>query len=390
MDLSGGGFEERLRAWKEARGQGAIAPLVIEWLFRRRIPIGFALVFCLGLGLGLGVSGGRLSSNPSSAPVTVQSEAAREEGEPAMADPQPTETSPQTVVEDETFGPALPNGQVATLSGPASVDSARPPMREPPDWQKYAAPAVDSRGRPMIAVIIDDMGLDKRRSEKVLQLPGPLTISFMSYAQELPRQTGEARSHGHELMMHVPMEPVAEGIDAGPGALSVNLSSEELKRRIEEDLDRFSGYVGINNHMGSKFTAFEPGMQLVMEELHRRGLLFIDSLTTDHSVGLVLAQQTGVPTAARNVFLDNAGDVAAIDVQLAKLEDLARKKGNAIAIGHPRDGTIQALSAWLPTLREKGLVLVPVSEVVRARRMPVAAGRETRAESPSAEPRRTR
>ncbi|PKU25765.1 divergent polysaccharide deacetylase family protein [Telmatospirillum siberiense] len=381
-----GGFADRLRAWKEAQGQGAFVPLVVEWLFRRRIAIGFALIFCLGLGLGF--SAGRLPSGPS-APEAAREAVDKGEGEAATADPQPTETSPHTVVEDEPFGPALPEGQVATLP-PASVAPSRLPARENPDWLKYAVPAVGTGGRPMIAVIIDDMGLDKRRSEKVMQLPGPLTISFMSYAQELPRQTGEARAHGHELMMHVPMEPLAEGIDAGPGALSVNLSPEELKRRVEEDLDRFTGYVGINNHMGSKFTAFAPGMQVVMEELQRRGLLFIDSLTTDHSVGLTLAQQLGVPTAARNVFLDNAGDVGAIDAQLAKLEDLARKKGNAIAIGHPRDGTIQALAAWLPTLRAKGLVLVPVSEVVRERRMPVAAGRETRAEVPSAEPRRTR
>jgi polysaccharide deacetylase 2 family uncharacterized protein YibQ len=226
----------------------------------------------------------------------------------------------------------------------------------------------------MIAVIIDDMGLDKRRSERILQLPGPLTVSFMTYADELARQTDEARMRGHELMMHVPMEPLADGLDAGPGALLVGLPMEELKKRVDDDLDRFKGYVGINNHMGSKFTAFAPGMQIVMEALHRRGLLFIDSLTTEHSVGLTLAQQTGVPTAARNVFLDNAGDIMSVDGQLTKLEDVARRKGNAIAIGHPRDATIQALAAWLPTLREKGFVLVPVTEVVRVRRTVTTAG----------------
>jgi polysaccharide deacetylase 2 family uncharacterized protein YibQ len=246
-------------------------------------------------------------------------------------------------------------------------------MRGQQDWEKFALPTVETGGRPMIAVIIDDMGLDKRRSEKILQLPGPLTISFMSYAEDLGRQTDEARAHGHELMMHVPMEPLAEGLDAGPGALLVNLPMDELKKRVGEDLDRFKGYVGINNHMGSKFTAFAPGMQVVMDELRRRGLLFIDSMTTDHSVGLNLAQQSGVPTAARNVFLDNAGDIVAVDGQLTKLEDLARKKGNAIAIGHPRDATIAALAAWLPTLQAKGLVLVPVTEVVKARRTGPAA-----------------
>lgn len=333
---------------------------------------GFAAVFCLGIAIGLAV--GHFSSRPAG-PDGVRIVAGKEAADAmaSSADPQATETSPHTVVEDEPSGPSLPQDQVAALPLAPEPPARAPAMREQPNWEKYALPPVNAGGRPMIAVIIDDMGLDKRRSEKILQLPGPLTISFMSYAEELARQTDEARAHGHELMMHVPMEPMADGIDAGPGALSVNLPVDELKKRVDEDLDRFTGYVGINNHMGSKFTAYAPGMQVVMDELHRRGLLFIDSLTTDHSVGLTLAQQSGVPTAARNVFLDNVGEISAVDGQLAKLEELARKKGNAIAIGHPRDATIAALTAWLPTLREKGLVLVPVTEVVKARRMVAAA-----------------
>jgi polysaccharide deacetylase 2 family uncharacterized protein YibQ len=219
----------------------------------------------------------------------------------------------------------------------------------------------------MIAVIIDDVGVDKKRSERIMQLPGPLTMSFMTYADDLERMASEARSRGHELMLHVPMEPLSRDADPGPGALLEALPREEIRRRVVDDLDRLNGFVGINNHMGSKFTAFGPGMQVVMEELHRRGLLFIDSLTTDRSVGLTLAQRMGVPTAGRNVFLDNAGDLISVDFQLAKVEEVARKRGNAIAIGHPRDATIAALAAWLPTLRKKGLVLVPVTEVVEAR-----------------------
>ena len=191
----------------------------------------------------------------------------------------------------------------------------------------------------------------------------------MSYANDPDEQAAEARAHGHELMMHVPMEPLAEAMDAGPGVLKESLGAEEIRRQFIEDLGNFKGYVGINNHMGSRFTAYAPGMRIVMEELHRRGLLFIDSLTTEHSVGLALAQKAGVPTAGRNVFLDNLGDFAAVEGQLAKLEDVARKKGAAIAIGHPRDATIDALAAWLPTLQEKGCVLVPVTTVVRARNM---------------------
>jgi len=281
-----------------------------------------------------------------------------------QADPPATETSSQTVVEEEPLGPPSPPKDEAAV--PPSPPKERP-KASAQTWSRNALPSPDAQGKPIIAVVIDDMGLDRKRSERILQLPGPLTISFMSYAEDLSRQCDEARHHGHELMMHVPMEPLGEHIDPGPGALLISLSPDEIRNRFVKDLDRFSGYVGINNHMGSKFTAYAPGMTIVMEELHKRGLLFIDSLTSEHSVGLKLAHDHGVPTAGRNVFLDNDGDVASVDKQLAQTEAVARKKGNAIAIGHPRDATIQALAAWLPTLEKKGFVLVPVTAVVKAR-----------------------
>jgi len=305
----------------------------------------------LAAGMGLGLLGGTMLAPPPPIP--------KPRAEPPVAvapDPPATETSPRTVVEEEA--PAPP---------PPPPAAAPKPPKGKPAWEKFAVAEPATGGHPRIAVIIDDMGLDRRRSERVLALPGPLTISFMSYAEDLAHQAGEARSHGHELMMHVPMEPLGEAMDAGPGVLSESLPVEELRKRLVADLDRFQGYVGINNHMGSKFTANAPGMHLVMEELHRRGLLFVDSLTTDHSVGMAESRRAAVPSAARNVFLDNEADQTSVNGQLAKLEDLARRKGDAIAIGHPRDGTIAALAAWLPTLSAKGLVLVPVTAVVRAR-----------------------
>ncbi len=321
---------------------------------RRAIVAGAAM---LGLGMVIGVTAGRVTAPKLPAPAPI-----------ATSDPPATETSQHTVVEDEPVTlPAAPaEPQVASLPPLAPPSPPALPQGQPA-WERFAVASPDTGGRPEIALIIDDMGLDKRRSERVLQLPGPLTISFMTYAEDLARQTEEAHARGHELMMHVPMEPLGEGIDPGPGALLDNLSLADLRKQVDEDLARFDGYVGINNHMGSKFTAYAPGMQVVMEELRRRGLLFIDSLTTDHSVGLALAQRAGVPTAGRNVFLDNEADLAAVNAQLSKLEEIARKKGNAIAIGHPRDATIAALAAWLPTLARKGLVLVPVTAVVRAR-----------------------
>lgn len=261
--------------------------------------------------------------------------------------------------------PALvpsPAQTAALILPPPSVTPSQPAT---PAWIKYAVPMPPTHGRPMIAVVIDDLGVDRRRSEKVIPLRAPLTLAWMTYAQDLPRLTREARAHGHELLVHVPMQPRGDNWDPGPDVLEVGVHPEENRRRLTWGLNRFEGFVGINNHMGSRYTGDRDGMRVVMEELRRRGLLFLDSVTTDKSVAADLARGYDVPFAARNVFIDNEQSVAKVLAQLQKAEAYARKHGAAIAIGHPHDSTIEALRQWLPGLDAKGLALVPVSTIVR-------------------------
>lgn len=253
--------------------------------------------------------------------------------------------------------------QEALLPPPPGPSPATTPAE--PAWRRFAVtpPAID--GRAMVAIVLDDLGLDRKRTERAIRLPAPLTLSFMTYADELPRQTAMAHEAGHELLVHVPMQPLDTHLDSGPHSLQTDLSRDEVLRRLRWGLDRFSGYVGINNHMGSRFTNNAIAMAPVIEELHARGLLFLDSRTTATTVGEALARQLGVPAAARNVFLDDEIAAPAIAARLADLEQVARRKGAAIAIGHVHDATLAALTAWLPALAAKQLVLVPLSTVVR-------------------------
>jgi uncharacterized protein len=266
-----------------------------------------------------------------------------------------------------------PNAAVAPPSQPSTVASAAltaPAIPAPPSepaWRRYAVPAVAPMGRPLIAIVIDDVGVNRRNAPLVAELPAPVTIAYMTYAENLPKLSAEARARGHEIMLHFPMEPMDQGVDAGPNALLTELDAAELRRRLNWGLDRFEGYVGVNNHMGSRFTAWEPGMALVMEELRRRGLLFLDSRTIAESVGARTAERHAVPHANRDVFLDNEQESGAVHEQLAKLEQVARQRGSAIGIGHPHDGTIAALAEWLPSLQAKGFALVPVSTIVERR-----------------------
>ena len=215
----------------------------------------------------------------------------------------------------------------------------------------------------MIAVVIDDMGLNRALSRRAVAMKG-LTLSYLPYGEDLPAQTAEARAAGHELLVHISMAP--EGREnAGPNALTPGLPADEIARRLDWALGRFTGYVGINNHMGSRFTADEKGMTEVLTHLKSRGLLFLDSRTTAHTVGPIVAHRLGVPLAERSVFLDNVETVEAVRRQLAELEAAARRDGMAVAIGHPKEPTLTALEAWLEQAPSRGFVLVPLSAIVR-------------------------
>jgi uncharacterized protein len=253
---------------------------------------------------------------------------------------------------------------------PVQEATLRPPPRigdSKPAWVRFAVPAPPSGNRPLVAVVIDDLGLDRARTAEVIRLRGPLTLSFMTYANDLAQQTEIARRAGHELFLHVPMEAVDRHEDPGPHALFTSQSRDEILAQLRWGLTRFDGFVGINNHMGSKFTADANSMAPVMAELHARGLAFLDSRTSAASAGVRLAIAYGVPHAARDVFLDDDQAPAAIAKELARTEQVARQHGSAIAIGHPHDATIAALKTWLPQAEGKGLALVPVSAVVRHR-----------------------
>jgi polysaccharide deacetylase 2 family uncharacterized protein YibQ/copper chaperone CopZ len=199
---------------------------------------------------------------------------------------------------------------------PAAVE--KPPLRtqtavaQLPPWRRFALATPEARGRPRIAIVIDDMGIDKKRSASVIALPAPLTLSFLTYATGLKRQTRAARAAGHELLLHIPMEPRGKNVDPGSNVLLGALPAKELRRRLAWGFDRFGSYVGVNNHMGSKFTADRAAMTVVMEEVKRRGLLFLDSRTVSGTVGSALARRMGVPFADRNVFLDNQNDPASV------------------------------------------------------------------------------
>ncbi len=232
-------------------------------------------------------------------------------------------------------------------------------------WLDNALPVPDPGGRPMISVVIDDLGLNRKITRDFIALPGPLTLSHMAYAESPEGLVSAGRLHGHEIMLHLPMEPRDSHYNPGPGALMTSQSDSEIRRLVADALSRYPGVVGLNNHMGSKFTADARGMGVVMGSLAERGLMFLDSRTTGSSVAPPQARLHGVPFVERAVFIDHKDSAQSIHHQLAQIEQFAARHGQAVAIGHPREKTYRALAQWLPTLAGKGYALMPASAIIR-------------------------
>jgi len=272
---------------------------------------------------------------------------------------------------------AMPSPKPTPMPLPRPVQDIAPSVDDDlPPWRRYAAAVpAGAEHQPQLAIVIDDLGLNEAATRKVADLPRPITMAFLPYARNLPAQTLNARLKGQELLVHLPMEPAGRGVDPGRNALLTDLSPAELERRLEWNLSRFTGFVGVNNHMGSRFTADADAMTLVLRKLAGKGLLFLDSRTAENSQGARIAAALAMPHGARNVFLDNERNADAILVQLEKAEAMARRRGQAIAIGHPHAQTIAALRQWIPDARRRGIALVPLSSLVKAPAPLTVAGR---------------
>lgn len=305
-----------------------------------RLALGLTLALLLGAGVGLLASQDKRETRlPAEARILLP----------------PVEPPP----ERSQIGPPA-----AAMVLPAPPPPVVPAPGARPMWQRNAVPVVVPPGHAMVAIVIDDMRVDRVRSERAAALPGPLTLAYLPYARAVEAQIAAAHARGHEILLHMPMEPMGAE-DPGPSALGVALDRAEIHRRLSAALAVAGPAVGLNNHMGSRFTGDRAAMRAVMEALEARGLGFLDSLTTGASAGAALAREMQVPYAVRDVFLDNDQAAPAVRERLAEAEALARRRGYAVAIGHPHDGTLAALAAWLREARDRGIVPVPISAVFR-------------------------
>ena len=234
---------------------------------------------------------------------------------------------------------------------------------------EVSSPIVHTQAR--IAIIIDDIGDNLINGLRIVHLPGAVTCSFLPYTPYARQLAIAAHRRHKDVMLHLPMESEDSQEDPGPGALTLNMTQEEFTRTFQADLAAIPFASGVNNHMGSLITRHPGHMTWLMREINRRGdLFFVDSRTTEATVAQRVAQETGVPNLHRDVFLDNDLHPDAIAAQFAQLIAQAKRRGSAVAIGHPHPATLRFLEEKLPNLGEEGIQLVSVSQLIDSKQRP--------------------
>jgi polysaccharide deacetylase 2 family uncharacterized protein YibQ len=235
--------------------------------------------------------------------------------------------------------------------------------------QAYARPFTPVQGRPMIAVVIGGLGFNARATTQAIdELPAEVTLSFVPYASDLQGWIDRARARGHEVLIELPMEPFdPDADDTGPQTLLAAATPQQNTQRLEQLLSRASGYFGVTNYQGARFATSAQASGPVVQQLRRRGLVFLSSGIGQRTALSVEAQRAGLPTTAADRIIDARREADAIDDQLLNLEALALQNQSAVGAGFAYPVTMEQVGRWARDVETRGYELAPASAVLNAR-----------------------
>lgn len=278
----------------------------------------------------------------------------------------PSEASPQSpnaateTTEALAPGAALPSMEELPLD---SVDHPTPDANGVPPAGRETPRSPGEK--PRVAIILDDGGYTNPDTEPALSLDSRLTFAILPGTRFDEKLARKGKELGFEIILHMPMQTHGRAIKPFPGEVNVQMDEAAIRENTLKAIAEIPGLVGVNNHTGSKFSSDRERMTMFLTILKDKGLFFVDSKTIASSVGRSVAEEIGVPSAERDVFLDNESDPAKITEQFNLLVARAKKKGQAIGIGHFRKNTVATLADLLPKLETEGIALVHVSGLVK-------------------------
>ncbi len=244
---------------------------------------------------------------------------------------------------------------------PSGVPPAKPEPVSPPP-----ARHIPESHKPKIAIVIDDLGPNLAVAEELYRLSPRITLAIMPFEAYSSKIAQSAKQRGQAILLHLPLEPL-DRTKVSPRSSNMLLLEEKdgiILQKLTASLDNLPDVTGVNNHMGSRFTEDAYHMELILGEIRRRGLTFLDSRTSPRSVGYETACRMSIPALKRDIFLDNEMEEAVIARQLEKLAEIAKKNGKAIAIGHPHPQTLAEVRKFVAKLPDMGVDLVRLQELL--------------------------
>lgn len=301
-------------------------------------PFLWGFFFCIILGVTFAATGYFIFLNPGTQPKSAPAALAQAESRPSYS-PASTPHYEEDTVQDVVH--LLPEHVKKTI--PHQVGK-----------------------KPRIAIIIDDMGHRHQVGKDLIELDMGLSFAFLPFTSHNQSLMDLASQHQCDILLHLPMEASSQKWSPGPGGLYTSMDKASIIRQVEKNLKDVPKAIGVNNHMGSKFTSDRQSMLAALAPIKKHNLFFIDSMTSSQSVAYQTARELNIKTARRDIFLDNEQNDAKIKAQLEKLVRRAKKNGTAIGIAHPYPATLATLKKEQWWLRNQ-VEIVRISELVEAR-----------------------
>ncbi len=242
-----------------------------------------------------------------------------------------------------------------------SIDHKTPEIEIPP----YSIPSSPLPViKPKVAIVIDDIGNEYKIVRELLYADIPITFSilpFMPYSKEIATKCNRI---GRDVIIHLPMEPHGyPEVNPGKGVLLQEMDEVALIEQLSRDIEAVPFAKGVSNHMGSRMMEDHEKVKVILSELKRRDLFFLDSRTTPKTVGLRTANEIGLKAIERTIFLDHAQDSSGIEGNIEKLTRYALSRGRAVAIGHPHPSTISSLREFVILMEKKGIDIVSLDRL---------------------------
>ena len=225
-----------------------------------------------------------------------------------------------------------------------------------------------SDGKHRLAIVIDDVGYHGPEiAEKFNSLDMPMTFAILPFVQH--NREGRAvleEQEQHEIILHLPLESTSKSLNQGtPGLITVNMTREQMKESIEKSIADVGGVKGFNNHIGSIFTGDQHAVDNLISIVKELDLFYLDSNVIPHSKGYPTAKANGVKTALNGFFVDNKADVEYIKSYIKQGIEIAKTREETVIIGHYRPKTIQAFLELKQYIKDSGVELVILSDVLQ-------------------------